>query len=117
MVAEVKKERKPIKLPEILPIGDRVVVRRKRASDTTPGGIVLPDAVRETKSFGEVIAVGPGALKSNRQPNESERYPLQVKVGDKVILPIGTQIIRLDEDDPDSEVCICQECQLLAIVR
>ena len=103
--------------PDIFPIGDRVIVKRKAASDTTRGGIVLPDAVRETKSIGEVVAVGPGALKSNRQPGELERYPLQVKVGDKVLLPIGTQIIRLDEDDPDSELCICQECQLLAILR
>jgi chaperonin GroES len=107
----------PTKLPEIFPIGDRVVVKRKRASDTTPGGIVLPDAVRETKCIGEVIAVGPGALRSFRQAGEAERYPMQTKVGDKVLLPIGTQIIKLDEDDPDSEVCICQECQLLAIVR
>jgi chaperonin GroES len=104
------------KLPAIYPIGDRVIVKRKAASDTTKGGIVLPDAVRETKSIGEVIAIGPGALRAYRQPGEPERYPMQDKVGDKVILPIGTQIIKLDEDNPDTEVCICCENQLLAIL-
>ena len=104
-------------MPVIEPIGDRVVVRRKPANDTTPGGIVLPDAARETKSIGEVIAIGPGALRGFRQPDESERYPMQAQVGDKVILPIGAQIIRLDEDDPTTEVVIAQECTLLAILR
>ena len=104
-------------MPVIEPIGDRVVVRRKPANDTTPGGIVLPDAAKETRSVGEVIAIGPGALRGFRQPGESERYPMQAQVGDKVILPIGAQIIKLDEDDPTTEVVIAQECTLLAILR
>jgi chaperonin GroES len=105
------------KLPTIEPIGDRVVVQRKKASDTTKGGIVLPDAVRETRSIGEIIAIGPGAMRSNRQTGEAERYPMQAKVGDKVLLPMGAQIIKLDDGDDDSEVVVCQEHQLLAILR
>jgi chaperonin GroES len=104
-------------LPTFEPIGDRVVVQRKKASDTTRGGIALPDAARETKSIGTIIAVGPGALRGNRLPGDPDRYPLQVKVGDVVLLPLGAQIIHLDEDDGDSEVVICQECQLLSIVK
>ena len=104
-------------LPAIEPIGDNVVVRRKPPKDKSAGGIAYPDGVRESENIGTVLAVGPGALKSNRQPDEPERYPLQTKVGDTVILPHGTMIIKLNEDDPTSEVCICRECALLAILR
>ena len=105
------------KMPVFKPVGDRIVVQRKPKSDVTPGGIALPTAAQETKSVGTVIAVGPGALRGWRQPGEDERYPMQVKVGDKVLLPIGTQVIKLDEMDDDSEICIAQENQILAILE
>jgi len=104
-------------LPEIIPIGNMCVVQRKKASDTTKGGIALPDAARETKMLGTVIAVGPGSLRSNRHEGETERYPMQVKVGDKVLLATGTQVLRLDEADPDTELCIAPEHHLLAILK
>ena len=111
-----------ITCPVLEPIGDRVIVKRKRASDTTPGGIVLPDAAQESSRIGEVIAVGPGMFRQfpsgTAMPTaNAERYPMQTKVGDKVLLPNGAQIIQLDEGDPDSEVVVCQEVQLLAIFR
>lgn len=105
------------KLPTFEPIGDRVVVQRAKAAGVTKGGIALPDAVRETEQIGTIIAVGPGALRSSRLPEEPERYPMQAKLGDKVLLPPGAPIIKLDQDDPNTEICICPEHALLAIVR
>lgn len=105
------------KLPTFEPIGDRVVVQRRKAAGTTKGGIVLPDAVRETEQIGTIVAVGPGALRSSRQPSEPERYPMQAQVGDKVILPPGAPIIKLDEADPETEIVVCPEHALLAIVH
>ena len=44
------------------PLGDRVVVRRVKEDQKTPGGIIIPDTVAEKPQEGEVISVGPGAL-------------------------------------------------------
>ena len=105
------------KLPTFEPIGDRVVVQRRKASGTTKGGIVLPDAARETEQLGTIIAIGPGAVRSTRQPGDPERYSMQAKVGDTVLLPPGAPIIKLDEADLETEICICPEHALLASVR
>ena len=34
----------------IVPLGDRVVVRRESAEETTAGGIVLPDSAQASRS-------------------------------------------------------------------
>ena len=104
-------------MPDIFPIGNMVVIQRKLPSDTTKGGIVLPNAARETRAIGEVIAVGPGAFRSNRQPGETERYPMQVKVGDKVVFGPASFPLNLDLDDPDTEIIMCPEHQLFAILK
>jgi co-chaperonin GroES (HSP10) len=104
----------------IEPIGDRVVVERRGASNTTPGGIALPDNAIETPRIGTVIAVGPGALRFSAVSNDGivcDRYPMQCNVGDRVLLPHHAEIIRLDPKDAASEVVICQESSLLAILR
>ena len=116
----------------IEPINDRVVVRRDVAAKMTKGGIALPDKSQNDKRIGTVIAVGPGALRlfpldhstvgTNMKTGEkavlrpADRFPMQCKVGDRVLLHSGDSI-ELDEDDPSSEVVICQESQLLAILR
>ncbi|MDO4558738.1 MAG: co-chaperone GroES [Planctomycetia bacterium] len=64
----------------IQPLGDRVVVEREDALETTAGGIVLPDSAKEKPARGVVIAVGPGRVLDN-----GERSDFQVKPGDSVI--------------------------------
>src|SRR5262245_26543830 len=45
----------------IRPLEDRIIVRRDEAADTTPGGLFLPDSVKEKKLHrGLVVRVGPG---------------------------------------------------------
>lgn len=62
------------------PLHDRVVIRRIEAESKSPGGILIPDNVKEKPSQGEVVAVGPGAR------NEAGALvPLGVKVGDRVL--------------------------------
>ena len=46
-------------------------------SDTTAGGIVLPDSSKETPNRGTIDAVGPGKVMDN-----GSRGELQVKVGE-----------------------------------
>ena len=64
----------------IVPLGDRVVLKRAEAESTTAGGIVLPDSAQGKPQRGEVIAVGDGHVN-----DKGERIPLAVKEGDKVI--------------------------------
>ena len=63
------------------PLDDRIVVQPNEAEQTTASGLVIPDTAKEKPQEGEVLAVGPGRFNDNR----TERVPLDVKVGDKVI--------------------------------
>ena len=61
---------------------DACIVKPIEAEETTYGNIIVPDMGKESNTFGVVIAVGPG-----RYTITGELLPLQVKVGDKVVLP------------------------------
>lgn len=65
---------------KIIPLGDRVVLKRAEAEETTAGGIVLPDAARDKPQRGEVVAIGDGHVN-----DKGERVALTVKEGDRVI--------------------------------
>ena len=49
------------------PLHDRVVIRRIEGEDKTKGGIIIPDTAKEKPQEGEVVAVGPGAPRRERQ--------------------------------------------------
>jgi chaperonin GroES len=82
-------------MPQIKPLGDRVVVLPMPREETTRGGIVLPDTAKEKPQEGKVIAVGPG-----RQTDEGKTIPPEIKEGDTVVYAkyAGTEI-RLDDKD------------------
>lgn len=65
----------------IKPLEDRIVVKPLDAEETTASGLVIPDTAKEKPQEGEVVAVGPGRFSENG----SERVPMDVSVGDKVI--------------------------------
>jgi chaperonin GroES len=65
---------------KLVPLGDRVVVKRAEAEEKTAGGIVLPDSAKDKPQRGEVVAVGDGHVK-----NDGKKVALTVKEGDKVI--------------------------------
>lgn len=64
----------------LIPLGDKVVLRRQEAAETTAGGIVLPDTAKDKPQKGEVIAVGDGHTR-----DDGKKVPLTVKEGDRVI--------------------------------
>lgn len=66
--------------PKIVPLGDRVVLKRAVAETKTAGGIVLPDSATDKPQRGEVISVGEGHVKSNGM-----KVALTVKPGNEVI--------------------------------
>jgi len=64
----------------IVPLGDRVVLKRAEAESKTAGGILLPDAAKNKPQRGEVVSVGDGHVN-----DKGERIPLSVKEGDRVV--------------------------------
>ena len=78
-----------------MPLGDRVVLKRAEAEETTAGGIVLPDSAQGKPQRGEVVAIGDGYVN-----DKGEKVPLTVKEGDKVIFSsyAGDEISLGDDD-------------------
>ncbi|MFO0919824.1 MAG: co-chaperone GroES [Planctomycetaceae bacterium] len=75
-----KKESKSSNELKLVPLGDRVVLKRAAAETKTAGGIVLPDSATDKPQRGEVISVGEGHVKNN-----GKKVSLTVKAGDHVI--------------------------------
>lgn len=65
---------------KIRPLHDKVLVKPLEQTETTEGGIIIPDTAAEKPQEGEVVAVGKGRLLEN-----GDILPLDVKKGDKVI--------------------------------
>ena len=91
---------------KIVPLGDRVVLRRETPETTTAGGIVLPDSAAKKSLRGEVVSVGDGHITS-----DGKRLPLTVKPGDKVIFSAyGGDEIKVG----DEELLLMREADILA---
>lgn len=57
---------------KIVPLGDRLLVRRDEAEDRSKGGIIMPDAAKERPRTGTVLAVG-GGVESRPSLKEGAR--------------------------------------------
>ena len=64
---------------QLVPLGDRVVLKQLEAEETTKSGIVLPGQNKEKPQQAEVIAVGPGGMVDGKE------IKMEVNVGDNVI--------------------------------
>ena len=64
---------------KIRPLGDRVVIKRLEAEETTKSGIILPGSAQEQPQLAEIMAVGPGGVV------EGKEIVMEVKVGEKII--------------------------------
>ena len=45
---------------KVVPLNDKIVVKRLEAEDKTAGGIVLPDTAKEKPKQGKVLSLGEG---------------------------------------------------------
>lgn len=93
---------------KIVPLGDKIVVKRLEAELATPGGIVLPDAARDKPAEGRILSVGDGPILKN-----GKRGELQVSEGDRVIFSsyAGSEV-NIDGE----EVLVMSESDILAVV-
>jgi chaperonin GroES len=93
----------------LVPLHDRVIVKRLEQETKTAGGIVLPDAAAEKPDQGEVLAVGKGKILE-----DGKVRPLDVKVGDRVIFgKYSGQTVKVEGE----ELLVMREEDLMAIVQ
>ena len=92
----------------IKPLGDRVVIKKLQAEETTKSGIVLTGIAKERPQEAEVVAVGLGAMV------DGKRIEMEVKVGDKVLYSkyAGSEVKVNGE-----EYTILKQEDILAIVE
>ena len=92
------------------PLHNRIVVERIEANEQkSAGGIIIPDSAKEKPQEATVIAVGPGKL-----DKEGKRQPLDVEVGDVVLIGkyAGSEV-KVD----DKDLVILTEDEVLAVVE
>lgn len=93
---------------KLRPLGDRVVIKKVEAEETTKSGIVLPGSAKEKPQMAEVIAVGPGGVVDGKQ------ITMEVKLGDKVIFSkYSGNEVKIDGE----EYTILRQEDILAIVE
>ena len=93
---------------KVVPLNDKIVVKRVEAEDKTAGGIVLPDSAKEKPKQGKVLSVGDGKLMDS-----GARAAFQVKEGDRVLF---TSYAGNEVTIDDEEYLIMTEDDILAIV-
>lgn len=93
---------------KLVPLDDKVVLKKLQAEETTKSGIVLPGQDKEKPGQGEVIAVGPGGVV------EGKEIKMQVKAGDKVVYSkySGTEV----EFDGE-KFLIVKQSDILAVIE
>ena len=93
---------------KVVPLNDKIVVKRLEAEEKTAGGIVLPDTAKNKPQRGKVLAVGPGKLSKDGQ-----RHGLQVKVGDNVLF---TTWAGDEYKDREGAILLMREEDILAVL-
>ncbi len=94
---------------KIKPLGDRVLVKQLEEKEVKKGGIIIPDTAKEKPERAEVKAVGPG-----KRNDEGKIIPLEVKVGDKVLISkYGGTEVKIDGE----EYLIMREDDVVAIIK
>src|ERR1700680_3755809 len=91
------------------PLQDRILVRRIEAEERTPGGIIIPDTVKEKPVEAEVVAAGP-----RTRSEDGKLHPADVKGGARVVFGkwSGTEAIIDGEDR-----LILKESDILGILE
>jgi chaperonin GroES len=88
---------------KVVPLNDKLVVKRLEAEEKTAGGILLPDSAKEKPKQGKILSLGDGKLLET-----GKRAGFQVKEGDRVLFSAyagnevnvdGEEYLIMSEDD------------------
>ena len=93
---------------KVKPLSDRILLHRVEPEQKVKGGIIIPDSAQEKPLEAKVVAIGAGKL-----DDQGKRIPLQVKVGDRVLVgKYAGNEIKID----DKEHVIVREDEILGII-
>ena len=94
---------------KVVPLGDKVVIKRLDAESRTAGGIVLPDSAKEKPQQALVKAVGSGKLLET-----GERVALDVKAGDRILFgKYSGQTVKVKGD----ELLVMREEDIMGVIE
>jgi chaperonin GroES len=93
---------------KVVPLNDKIVVKRLEAEEKTTGGILLPDSAKEKPKQGKVLSLGEGKRLEN-----GKRASFQVKEGDTVLF---TSYAGSEVNVDGEEYLIMTEDDVLAVV-
>ena len=94
---------------KIVPLQDRVLVKRLEEEETTKGGIIIPDTAKEKPMEGKVVAAGKGKIKE-----DGTVLPLEVKAGDRILF---SKYAGTDINIEGEEHLIMREDDILGIIK
>jgi len=88
---------------KVVPLGEKVVVKRLESQESTAGGIVLPDTAKEKPQQGRVLSVGDGRLlpdgtRAGHQLREGDRVLFDSYAGSEVVID-GEELLIMSEDE------------------
>jgi len=93
---------------KVIPLNDKILVKRLEAEEKTAGGILLPDTAKEKPKQGKVLSLGDGKLLDS-----GKRASFQVKEGDRVLFSsYSGNEVQVDGD----EYLIMSEDDILAVI-
>ena len=97
----------------IHPLNDVVVIRRRGQDTVSGGGILIIDSPDFREDIGEIVFCGKGKPHKCKQCGGSQRIPMQVKVGDKVIFSTnGHQITKVGGE----ELVVLRQDSVIAVI-
>ena len=93
---------------KLIPLADRVVLKKMEAEETTKSGFILVGSAKEKPDVAEVISVGPGGMVDGKE------VTMSVKPGDKVITEkFGGSTVKVDGE----EFLVVRQKDIIAIVE
>ena len=94
---------------KLIPLQDRILIRRIDQEAKSSGGIIIPDTAKEKAQEGEVVAVGKG-----KRLEDGTLQPMDVKKGDRILFGKYTgSDIKLD----GVEHLILREDEVLGVLE
>ncbi len=93
---------------KVIPLNDKILVKRVEAEEKTAGGILLPDTAKEKPRQGKVLSLGDGRLLES-----GKRAAFLVKEGDRILFSnYSGNEVQVDGED----YLIMSEDDILAII-
>jgi chaperonin GroES len=101
---------------KIRPLNDWVVLEEAETEERTAGGIIIPEVAKERPQRGTVVAVGPGAFKTDmrkgKAKGEKKFIPTVVKTGEEVLFE---KYMAKEFETADRKITMVREEYILGI--